>query len=233
MNRVKERDVAMIQQWIHTAKRLLTGRDRGTVAVTFLLSFPLLLLIYGIIVQFALLANAKIAVNHATAAAGRAAMTSLPTDPLIEPIDGPGNVSKAACLALEPLSPVSPNPGSDALAIAQAFKDVGINVPGSFAGQYEFTSAATTVQILPIDVKGNVIPTDVNYAQAARPRARITVTYRYHLNVPAINMFSSIMGIGVHDSVAGVDGYYFPISTTLDVQLSDGREVPTNANGEP
>ena len=61
--------------------RLLKGRDKGTVAITFLLSLPILLTVIGVLVQYALLANAQLTLNHAVQSAARSAMTALPTDP--------------------------------------------------------------------------------------------------------------------------------------------------------
>src|SRR5437763_1937362 len=86
---------------------LLRGRDKGTVAVTFLLSLPLLLILIGIFAQYALLVNGRLTVDRAVSSAGRSAMTALPTYEPVDDIDGEATVNKAARLALVPISPVA------------------------------------------------------------------------------------------------------------------------------
>src|SRR5215212_9878765 len=79
---------------------IILHSDTGSAAVSFILAFPIFLTIVGIVVQMALMVNAKIMVTHAADAAARAAATSLP--------DGhPENVQKAAWQALAPISPKS------------------------------------------------------------------------------------------------------------------------------
>jgi Flp pilus assembly protein TadG len=232
---------------------LFKGRDKGTVAVTFLLSLPIFFLVVAIIVQYALLANARLTLDRAIASAARAAMTSLPTNPATEDIDGPGNVKKAACLILTPISPVAPNSGStDSQALADALGQLGISVSPGFANRYAFADIATTITIQRIDQNNNPIdsPVSINVyhppnsspppsgatsglsglplSKAAGARVRITISYPFRLTVPAARDL-----IGGSGPVAGVPGRFFTLTAVRDVQLSDGREVPINAMGEP
>jgi hypothetical protein len=206
---------------------LLRGRDRGTVAITFLLSFPILLTVVGVLVQYALLANAKLTVDRAAAAAARAAMTSLPTDPAIEGVDGPGNVNKAAWLVLGGLSPAAPGTTAEGVAVAAAMRRLGLAVPDRFANRYAYAQGATVVQIDALEARGAQAGV-IDYPRAAAPRVRITVSYPFRLTVPLVGP-----AIGQKTTVAGVTGRFMTLQSSLDVQLSDGREVPTNMYGEP
>ncbi len=75
--------------------------------MSFVLVFPIFLLIVGILVQYALLLNARVWVEHAADVAARSAVTALPDD-------RPAAVEKAAILALVPLSPAACAPTSSA-----------------------------------------------------------------------------------------------------------------------
>ena len=217
-----------MKSFFHKCLRLFHGRDRGSSAVTFILAFPILLLLIGILVQYALLINAHLTLDRAVAAAARSAMTSLPTDPAVESVDGPDNVRRAATLALEPLSPAASNTTPEATTTADALTQLGIPIPSTFASRYSYAQSACSVEIDPIDANGNIVANGLNYALAAGGRARITVRYDFQLTVP---IFGTV--IGRLDTIGGLTGRYQTLASTIDVQLSDGREVPTNANGEP
>ncbi len=204
------------------------GHDRGSSAVTFILAFPILLLILGILVQYVLLINAHLTLDRALAAAARSAMTSLPTDPAGDSIHGPDNVRRTATLALEPLSPAAPNSSPEADTVADSLAQLGVPVPSTFATRYAYAQSATSVEIDPIDANGNIVGAGINYASAAGGRARITVRYDFRLTVP---LFGTM--IGRLDTIGGLAGRYQTLSSTIDVQLSDGREVATNGSGEP
>ncbi len=203
------------------------GRDKGTVAVTFLLSLPLLLLVIGIFVQYALLINAQLVVDRAVAAAARAAMTSLPTDPAIDPTNGPNNVARAARMVLETISPNSAMSTSEAAAMQDAIQAANITLPQGFVGRYSYAENATTVTITPIDGQGS-ISGNANYAQEAGPRVRITVSYNFQMTVPAVNGF-----VGQSDMISGLNGRFKTMTASLDVQLSPGREAASNNAGDP
>jgi hypothetical protein len=223
--------VKLLRRYLH----LLHMRDKGTVAITFLMSLPILLAIIGILVQYALLVNARLTLDRAVAAAARSAMTSLPTDPTIDrnpadgaPLDGLANVQRTASLSLEPLSPAAGFITFDASNVSQALSQIGVPLPDGFAARYSYAQTAHSVQIDPIDINGNLQANGVNFARTAAPRIRLTVRYDFQLTVP----FASLL-IGRPDTVAGLNGRFLTLSSARDVQLSDGREAPTNANGEP
>lgn len=202
--------------------RLFQGRDRGTVAITFLLSLPILMTILGVIVQYALLINAKLTINRALAAAARSAMTSLPTDPAIDQVNGMQNVTRTALIGLAPLSPVATSSSVEATEVTQALQTLGIAEPDSFAGRYTYAATAANISITPQNVNNA-------YVTTAAPYINISITYQFKLTMPFANLL-----IGRSDTIAGVTGHYFTLTSTLtNVQLSDGREVPTNANGDP
>ena len=212
----------LLRKYVH----LLHRGDKGTVAVTFLLSLPILMTVIGILVQYALLANARITLDRAAAAAARSAMTSLPTDPAIDwlPLGtGDANVKRSALMILESLSPVSENITSEATTVAEALTQVGVAVPATYAARYAFAQSATNVELAPLNENG------APYARSRSPRVRITISYDFKLTVPFVSSL-----IGREATVAGVTGRYFTLTSTLDnVQLSPGRETPTNAAGEP
>ena len=202
--------------------QLLKGRDRGTVAITFLLSLPILMTVIGVLVQYTLLANAKLTVDRAVQAAARSAMTALPTDPVIDTRGGPALVQRAALMTLEALSPVSPEVSADGMTVADALAQVGANPPASYAARYSYAQQATQLAILPIDGTG------MNYAASAAPRVRITVQYDFQLTVPLLKDV-----IGRTATVAGITGRFLTLTSSLDVQLSHGREAPTDGVGDP
>lgn len=207
--------------------QLLKGRDKGTVAITFLLSLPILLVIFGVLVQISLINNARLTLHRALTSAARSAMTSLPVDPAIGDRGGPAFPTRSALMILESLSPVSPFDSSDGQTVADALTQCGATPPSNYASRFAFAEQATTVTYQPLDINGNVVGT-MNYPVTAAPRVRITITYYFLLTVPGVNA-----GIGRSDTVAGVDGRYLTLTSSLDVQLSHGREAPTNSEGSP
>ena len=124
--------------------------------------------------------------------------------------------------------PPHPTPRPEASATADALTQLGVAIPSSFASRYSYAQSASSVEIDPIDANGNIVGNGINYALAAGGRARITVSYNFRLTVP---VFGTV--IGRLDTIGGLTGRYQTLSSTMDVQLSVGREVPTNANGEP
>lgn len=217
-----------MKRHLQRLKALLSGRDRGTVAVTFILSFPVLLLIVAVLVQYALLVNGRIVFQQALTAAARSAMTSLPADPDADDVNGRGNVERATLLALAPLSPPADTVSGEAAAVAQALGGVGVAVPADFARRYTFAQNGTVVRVETLDRNDNTGPAPATFSRVAGGRARITVFYPFRLNVPMANVL-----VGDKTSIAGAAGRYFTFTGHVDVQLSHGRLVPTNAEGEP
>jgi hypothetical protein len=149
-------------------------------------------------------------------------MTALPTDPALDARWGPALVQRSALMTLEALSPAAQEVSTDGVTVAGALAQVGANPPASYAARFSYAQQATQVAILPIDGTG------ANYAQDAAPRVRITVQYDFQLTVPLLKEV-----IGRSDTVAGIAGRFMTLTSSLDVQLSHGREAPTNGVGEP
>ncbi len=230
---------------IRHSPRFLRAHDRGTVALTFIFSLPILLLIISIITQYALIINARIMLNHALSAAARSAMVALPTDPQVDtldlpndvanptPLDGTAVVQQAACMQLVALSPKAKSaPSGTAVNLAQALQQVGLTIPNAYAERYTFADAATYVSWQRLDNNGTPIlenqwqPAD--FAKAPGQRIQLTVKYYFLLTAPGTNLF-----MGENDTIAGITGKFLPISATYTVQLAHGREATTDSNGYP
>jgi hypothetical protein len=207
---------------------LFRGRDRGTGAVTFILAFPILLLVVAVIVQYALLANGRLAFERALTAGARSAMTSLPSDPDVDEVAAVTNVERATLLALAPLSPPGESASAEGVMLSQALAGVGARVPMDFARRFTFARTATVIGIEWLDDGGNARTAPTNFSRGAGGRVRITVAFPFRLNVPVANAM-----IGRSATVAGVSGRYFTFTSHVDVQLSDGRLVPADQDGEP
>ena len=189
------------------------GRDRGTVAMQFILTLPILLTIIGVLVQYALLVNAKLTMDRALAAAARSAMTTLPTNQTIGEAGGPDYVRRAALMVLESLSPrANMDVSSEGQAIANALSSMGLVPPGeSFAARYTYADAATGIEM----------PAG-NFAQSPGARISLTIHYDFRLTVPGVNAM-----IGRSATVAGVEGRFRRLTSTVEVQLSPGRDAGT------
>jgi Flp pilus assembly protein TadG len=187
--------------------------DRGAATTSFILAFPIFLTIVGIIVQMALMVNAKIIVNHAADAAARAAVTSLP--------DGhPENITTAALIALAPLSPKADTNSSDAQGVYDALQNIGANVADSFPARYSYAEQATQV---------SWTPDSQDLSQSVAQPVEVTVTYRFQLTVPGIMK----MAQATEDTVAGVHGWFWTVTAKCQVETSQGRKVPVSDDGSP
>ncbi|MGN6367687.1 MAG: TadE/TadG family type IV pilus assembly protein [Phycisphaerae bacterium] len=219
----------------------LHNRDRGTVAVTFLVSLPILLFVLAVIVQYAMIVNARIVLNRAAAGAARSAMTALSTDPRIETVgDGPGApaldgvafVKMAACERLESISPIAPSPAGVANTDTQTIENYGFSINQSYGQRYDYADQATTIHWQVVDDLGNPIgqpdPPPSVLCHCSGQHVQLTVSYQFYLNVPGAKLF-----IGSAGNVAGVDGRFITLNTTYDLQLSHGRETMTYDDGSP
>jgi len=197
----------------HRIRRFLRD-DRGAATTSFILAFPIFLTIVGIVVQMALMVNAKVMVNHAADAAARAAVTSLP--------DGhPENISQAAWIALAPLSPQATSTTSQAQIAYSALQAVGANVADSFPARYSFAQQATQV---------TWTPDSQDLSQSVGQPLEVTVTYRFQLTVPGIMK----MAQASEDTVAGVHGWFWSVTGKCQVQTSHGRKANVSSdNGWP
>jgi Flp pilus assembly protein TadG len=181
--------------------------------VSFVLAFPIFLTIVAIIVQMALMVNAKVVVTHAADSAARAAATSLP--------DGkPENVERAAWMALAPLSPQAQSPvAAEAAADYDALRRMGVDVPESFPARYTYATEATAVSWSP----------DVDFSRSEGQEVEVTVTYRFQLTVPG----AMKMAAADDDTVAGVKGRFWEVTARSRVQTAHGRKARAYDDGWP
>ncbi len=222
-------------RWLRRYAELLRGRDRGTVAVTFLLSLPILLTIIAIFVQYALIVNAKLVVGRAAQAAARTAMTALPLDPDVDGIEGEVMVRRSAYMALAPLSPLATNESADGGLVGDALERLGMlqgKGGASFGRRYTYAENGATVAWERLGDDGAVLPDTgwepADYARARGQQIRVTVTYPFLLTVPGVNKL-----IGGEGETGGVKGRVLTLTASRVVTLSHGREAQTNDNGWP
>lgn len=216
------RDLAsMLKLPIHPRPRVTTAiervarslhSDRGSAAVPFIFSLPIFLFIIAILVQYALIVNAKLLISHAASRAARAAATSLP--------EGHSeNVSAAAYMSLAPLSPLATtavHPQAD--LVYRAMESSGIAVADSFPARYTYAMEAARVDRSPQD----------DFTTSPGQPLKVTVSYRFCLTVPA-----AMRLVGLADTVAGVQGRFLNISSTSRVQTSHSRQTATDDGGWP
>lgn len=185
--------------------------DCGTISISFVLAFPIFLVIVAVFVQYALLVNARTVVQHAAEAAVRAAITSLPDQ-------RPQNVIKAARMALVPLCPAAAgSPDAEADSIADSLRACGANIPASYAQRYTYAVDAASVAWSGGDYEHN-----------EGREVAVTLRYRFRLTVPAAMTF-----IGRDAEVAGLSGRYFDLVATARAQSSHGRKTHAHGNGWP
>jgi Flp pilus assembly protein TadG len=187
--------------------------EGGTAAVTFLLCLPVMMTVIAIIVQFALILNAKLVVTDAAIAAGRAAVTALPEEK-------PENIRKAALFMLVPISPTAKNGiNQEGQEIQSALETLGVKPPSNFALRYNFADSAATVNY-----------TQDDYKHMPGQDIEVTVAYKFYLEVPIAR---GILATN-NETVAGVQGRYFKITSKVKVQTSHGRATEADSGtGEP
>jgi len=167
--------------------------------------------------------------ERAVMAAGRSAVTSLPTDPDVDYVQGDDNVRRAAWMALEPLSPQATDIASDAQDVVTAMQNLGVSVPSTYAARYSYAQAATTIEWVRVD--NNDVPLSeptwqpLDFAENVGQRIKLTVHYKFYLNVPALR---SLPGFGQDDTVAGISGKFLTLNASYIVQLTHGREAGVN-----
>lgn len=185
--------------------------EEGTIAVSFILCLPIFLIVLAIVVQYALLVNARVMLDHTAEVAARAAMVCLPSDATAE---GTASVlpkiRQAACMAAVAISPrAGGEASSEAVAVADALQRAGVELPGGYAARYTYAQEALEVRW-----------PDGAYAAQPGHDIELTVRYRFLLTVPGASRF-----IGASGSVAGVSGRFLEIGTTVPVQVAHGREA--------
>ena len=188
--------------------RSLPGDDRGAATVSFILTLPVFWFIIVLLVQFVLIANAKIAVRHATYVAARSAVTSLPEN-------RPQDVRTAAAIALSSISPAGFSTDLRAYDVQRAFYQMGVG-PSELAGRFGFASRATTVTWNGSDNR------------STEPAAPLTVQldYRFSLSVPIAQKIIGSFGI-----ISGVPGYYTDIHDSCTLTCSPGRSFGNGMYG--
>lgn len=202
----------MIRRFLHPLARLLHS-DRGGASVSFMLCLPIFLWIMAVIVQYALLVNAKVNMNHSAYLAARAAVTSLPEG-------RPENVTRAARLALASLSPKATDAAAaEAEAVYQSLTNLGVQLQPSFPARYTYAMDATQV---------SWSPPDINYPGSYGRPIDVTVSYEFRLTVPG-----TMRIIGHSGTVGGIDGRFFTMTATCRVETSHSRQAGTDGDGLP
>lgn len=176
---------------------------RGAAAVSFILAFPIFLVIVAILVQYALIANARVMVDHAAQMAARAAVTSLPEE-------HPENVESAAYMVLSALSPVATSTSPEATTMYDSLKGSGVDVPEKFAGRYSYAMDATSVSWSP----------EADFPYLKGQEIEVTVRYRFRLTVPAAMMF-----VGQSGTVGGISGRFIEFTSKCRTQTAHGRKA--------
>ncbi len=192
--------------------------DRGSVSISFILCLPIFLTIVGIIVQLALLVNAKIMIDHALHVAARSAVTALPEHQF-------DAINRAVRLSLVPLCPqATTSVTQEATDVSDALSACGITVPASFAPRYTYATEAATV---------TWNPSATDYRQTAGQAVQVTLHYKFNLTVPIIGSASRVLLSTQKDTVAGVNGYFYDISSICTIETAHGRQASTDGNGWP
>ena len=188
--------------------------DHGAVAVSFILCLPIFLTLIGIIVQLALLVNAKIMVDNALHTAARSAVTALPEHQF-------DAIQRAARFALVPVSPQAQTaPSQEATAVSAALSDCGVAVPATFAARYTYATEAANV---------TWNPSGTDYQRSAGQEVQVTLHYKFYLTVPLVMNFIAPNT----QTVAGVSGRYVDIGSVCTIQTAHGRQAVTDGDGWP
>ncbi len=160
-------------------------------------------------------------------------MVALPTDPTVDtmfdgsPLDGELFVNRAARIELATISPrATDGSTSEGSNVMQALKDAGLPVDQTFADRYNYAAEASRVSWKDSDIGVQWQPSD--FARHSGRRIQLTLSYTFQLTVPLANGL-----LATSNTIAGVKGYFLPLTSTYTVQLSPGREAESNQNGYP
>ncbi len=178
-------------------RRPLRGFGRGAEAATamldFILTFPLFTMIILVVIQFALMVNARIVVSYAAYIATRSAIVN--TDGGLAAAEA--RAEAAAEIGCLPISPpldsalTYPNP---ALGLLLIHSDENPDLPGSerlrrwyrSGGKHLYAQEATEITITGADAEGNFAP---------QVPVTVEVSHAFHLSVPyADGVFAALVG---------------------------------------
>lgn len=226
------------------ARRRLALGESGQAMTEVAVSFPVLLITTLILMQLALLYQAKNVVTYAAFAATRSAVVWIPAE-----ADGEGKhsmnvdggpkydkVHQAAALACVPISPRAsvvldgmPFLGDLLNAAMPAFDILGsaLGLPGNHISngleRYAFSTFATQVTFYQGTEDGlEEVSDDASWAYPAGPDVGVRVTHRYYLPIPLVNRLIgdtwSIIDLGPLFSV-DLPGRYSMISSRVVLPL--------------
>lgn len=166
-----------------SARDLVERKESGTAMLDFVLTFPFFVMILLIVIQFALMVNARIVVSWAAFAAARSAVVW--TDDGMEVAQRRAQAAAAvACTAISPSVLALPDPGS-LLLIAHGTPQT-LRRALRVSGMHQYALSATEVEVKAGSVKGEIGPHDP---------VTVSVTYQFHLAVPyADGIFSRAFG---------------------------------------
>ena len=195
-------------------QRLAWSEESGTAMLDFILTFPLFVMILLIVIQFALMINARIVVSWAAFAAARSAVVW--TDDGLEVAER--RARKAAAVACTAISPSTLTPPSLDLGALLLVAHATNTIPHRFLRvprMHSYALSATEVEVRAGSEMGEI---------GAHDPVTVTVTYQFHLAVPyADSIFSRTFG-GWHQG-----GPALPIRETYT--LTNEGKVHTEGEG--
>jgi len=198
----------------------------GTIMVEFALALPIVMLIMGMVIQLALLANASLVVRYAAFSAARVAIISFerPQAWSIEESlsNQPEKIDRAAQLVLATISPRAG--GTD--ASAWAMRRILARQHGPWGDRHyhermSYAKAATTV------VKDDAYPeAQISFVQLGIPnifapkQVDVTVKYDFLITIPGIYLLPGV----TKPAPGGVSGRVFTIEQTVRLQSTGARQ---------
>jgi Flp pilus assembly protein TadG len=189
---------------ICAARRIHRPRrdPRGTITVDFLLTFPIFLLLFAVIVQMALLGHAKLIAQYAAFAAARSAAVAVPEDK-------PEYAIMAGRLALAPVSETRRSRGTAASReLGRAVGRFGKPWDYNVSQRYSHAAAAARFTLDPNEID---VPTDITVREA----------FQFRLDVPgaaaALSPRRTVVG--------GVPGRYITLNASCTLRSTGSRRL--------
>lgn len=225
------------------ARETLVGGENGRSAIEFLLLLPIVLSILLLILEVALMVQAKLVVNYAAFCAVRSAIVWIPadapggearnhidrTDPDSDKMQKIWRAAAFACVSISPhyssslvdrtgISDASDDQKDAVERIAAFFPSHGDgNVADSFRNRlaYGFDSANTTIEI--IAESGSHDQSAGDYGD--HDPVTVKVTHRFYLGIPLANRL-----MGTSFGAGPGSGFYYPISEQYTL-LNEGEPL--------